>query len=397
MSVLSAESHDPAATQCPADVASRLFTEHSEHILGYCLRQLGSRAEAEDAAQTTFLHAFRALSGGVVPQCEVAWLTTIATNVCHTQRRTVERRGSLASDLDLDTIAVAQHGEDEEELLLGFKEALASMPEKQRHALVLREWQGMPAGEIASELGMSATATHALLTRARHSFAQALTLPRRPILGIAWLTVELRSHLKALLGWGSTKAAVTSVAVVGVGVGVGGVAMDRSLADSNAPPAPARSAERPYLGTEARASTVGATPPPSAALGSRATRSRTSAALSAARARPTQSSVRAVPPHRDVLPSDTASTPITPGPSLAGLPDEPPASAAGPSPPAPDLPVKLPVDRPQLPEIEPPTQLVPPVEAPPPPPVPVEPPPLPPVELPPLPSEVPPIPAVPLP
>ncbi len=390
MSALSAETHDPAATQSPADAASQLFADHSESILGYCLRQLGSRPEAEDAVQTTFLYAFRALRRGVVPECEAAWLTTIARNACHSHRRTEERRGPLATDVDLETIALAQTSDDEEELLLGFKDALAAMPEKQRRALVLREWQGMPAGEIARELGMSATATHALLTRARHSFAHALALPGRPVLGVAWLAVELRSHLKALVGWGSTKAAVTSIAVVGVGVGVGGIAVDRSLADSKAPPAPARSTERPEPGSEARAPTVRATPP-SATLGSRATRSRTSAAVSAVRAVPAASSVRDVPAVRDVLSPDTGPTP-TPMHPLAGPPEETPAPAAGPSAPAPDLPVKLPVDQPQLPEIEPPTQLVPPVEAPP----------LPSVELPPvpplpLPSEAPPIPAVPLP
>ena len=147
-------------------------------------------------------------------------------------------------------------GDDEEELLLGFREALASMPERQRRALVLREWQGVPSREIASELGLSATATHALLTRARHSFAQALTLPGRPVAGLAWLAFELRSHLKALLGGVSTKAAVTSVAVIAVGLGAGGVVVDRSLADSKAPPAPVQGNDPSPIESSATAPTA---------------------------------------------------------------------------------------------------------------------------------------------
>lgn len=135
MSAVAVQPHPPA--QDPPEAASRLFAEHSERLLGYCLRQLGSRPEAEDAVQTTFLYAFRALRRGVVPECESAWLTTIAKNVCHSQRRTVARRGSLAGAVELDTIALAQTGDDEEELLMGVKDALASMPEKQRRALVL--------------------------------------------------------------------------------------------------------------------------------------------------------------------------------------------------------------------------------------------------------------------
>ena len=71
----------------------------------YCLRQLGSSADAEDAVQTTFLHALRALQRDVAPECVEAWLTVIARNVCHTHRRTLGRRGALASDVDLDAIA----------------------------------------------------------------------------------------------------------------------------------------------------------------------------------------------------------------------------------------------------------------------------------------------------
>ncbi len=382
MSAIAVRPHRSAATQDSEAAATRLFSEHSEQVFGYCLHQLRSRAEAEDATQTTFLYALRALRRGVVPECESAWLTTIARNVCHSERRSVVRRGPLAPEVDLDTIALAQTGEDEEELLLGFREALASMPERQRRALVLREWQGVPSREIASELGLSATATHALLTRARHSFAQALTLPGRPLAGLAWLMLELKSHLKALLGGISTKAAVTSVAVFAVGVGAGGVVVERSLADSKAPSAPAQ-------GTDLSAIESSAAAPP--------TQRATSPSGNASRA---QAGSRAS--SRDALsPATPETNTVTPTRSpLAERPEKtapaPAADGARPDPeptkPAVDLPVVLPIDPPQLPV----------VELPPLPPPPVAVPPLPAAELPPvpplpLPSEAPPIPAVPLP
>lgn len=99
--------------------AGRLFEKHSDRIFAFCLRRLGSRSDAEDAVQTTFLYALRALRRGVVPECESAWLTTIAKNVCHWQRRTLDRRGSLTSDVDLDTIGLAMPDRDEEDLLVG--------------------------------------------------------------------------------------------------------------------------------------------------------------------------------------------------------------------------------------------------------------------------------------
>ena len=378
MSAIAIRSPRSAATKDPGEAVSRLFVEHSDQILGYCLHQLRSRTEAEDATQTTFLYALRALRRGVVPECESAWLTTIAKNVCHSERRTVARRGPLAPEVELDTIPLAQTGDDEEELLLGFREALASMPERQRRALVLREWQGVPSLEIARELGLSATATHALLTRARHSFAQALTVARQPALGLAWLAVELRSHVKALLGGVSTKAAVTSIAVIGVGAGVGGIAVDRGIADSKAPPIPARSAERTELGSDVRASPPPVTRPSSSAQPLRA-------------AKPTTSDPAAVSPARDLRvpgPVQTAT------PRTDGLPERTPEPAADTAPLEQEPPVEPPVTLPQLPDVGLPTLLVPPVPA--------EPPSLPVVGLPeapalPSPSEVPSLPTVPLP
>ena len=126
-----------------------------------------------------------------------------------------------------------QTGDDEEELLLGFREALASMPEKQRQALVLREWQGVPSREIASELGLSATATHALLTRARHSFAQALTVPatpgRRP--GLAGCSSSDLTSRRSSAGFRRRRPSRRSRSSRS-GLGAGGVVVDRSLADS---------------------------------------------------------------------------------------------------------------------------------------------------------------------
>jgi DNA-directed RNA polymerase specialized sigma24 family protein len=87
---------------------ARLFAAHSAEILAFCRRQLTSGSDAEDALQTTFVYVLRAIRRGVVPENEHAWLTTIAKNVCHTQRRTQGRRGALSTALDLDRIALAQ-------------------------------------------------------------------------------------------------------------------------------------------------------------------------------------------------------------------------------------------------------------------------------------------------
>ena len=233
---IAVRAHSSPARTVESD-AGRLFEEHSERIFGYCLRFLGSRSDAEDAMQTTFLQAHRALERGVVPELEYPWLHSIAKNVCRGQRRTLSRRGPLASDLDLDALpAPPGHELELGELRSELRHALASLPEAQRRAVVLREWQGLESHEIASELGIGTTAAYALLTRARRSLARALSATgTRPVLGVDFVSVLAK--LKALLAGGTAKVAVTTVAVGTVAIG--GVAVERAVVERAAPPPPA--------------------------------------------------------------------------------------------------------------------------------------------------------------
>lgn len=243
----------------PDGQAGRLFEEYSDRIYGFCLRRLGCPADAEDAVQTTFLYAHRALQRGVVPDSESTWLHAIAKNVCRSQRRTQVRRGSASSHVDVDSLASLRLVDaGEQETLHGLETALASIPDKQRRALLLREWRGLTSSEIASQLGMSAPATYALLTRARRSLAQAMTAPSMPALGLASLLYELRSKLKALVGGlsakGVTTAAVAVVVTVG-GVSTGGARGD----DRQAVPAPATTHGRATVDRASHSAAVAST------------------------------------------------------------------------------------------------------------------------------------------
>jgi RNA polymerase sigma factor (sigma-70 family) len=221
----------------PEQETARLFAAHSAEILSFCTRHLASSSDAEDALQTTFVYVLRALRRGVVPENESAWLTTIAKNVCHTQRRTLGRRGALSTGLDLERIALAQPEPDEKELLAALPDALSTLPESQRSAIVMREWLGLGPGEIATRLELTIPATNALLTRARHSLASALTAAvRGPLsaLNVPLLADALRGYLKTTLGSAASKTAVAAVVAT---ASVGGVAVQQSLAEDDAAPA----------------------------------------------------------------------------------------------------------------------------------------------------------------
>src|SRR3954452_4137541 len=169
---------DQVAPQRSAPEAAqtrRLYELYARQIYAYCLHQLGNREEAEDATQSTFLNAFRGLQRGIDPEFETAWLYKIAQNVCLTRQRSSSRRRRVESPGDLEAMQdyVPAHQADSDELIR-LPEALESMPEQQRRALLLREWQGLSYKEIAEELDVSQAAVETLLFRARRTLASGL-------------------------------------------------------------------------------------------------------------------------------------------------------------------------------------------------------------------------------
>ena len=66
---------------------AELFEEHAPLVLGLCRGLLRDATEAEDAAQQTFLSAYRSLLAGTAPREPAAWLATIARNECRTRAR----------------------------------------------------------------------------------------------------------------------------------------------------------------------------------------------------------------------------------------------------------------------------------------------------------------------
>jgi RNA polymerase sigma-70 factor, ECF subfamily len=166
---------EPRVAAREADVTHALFERHARQIYNYCLHQLSSREEAEDAVQTTFMNAFRGLKRGIVPEVEQAWLFKIAENVCLSRRRSSWRRGRVESPNDFEVLQeiVPSRGSRADELI-GLEDALEAMPENQRRAILLREWQGLSYREIADELAISQAAVETLIFRARRTLAQGL-------------------------------------------------------------------------------------------------------------------------------------------------------------------------------------------------------------------------------
>jgi RNA polymerase sigma-70 factor, ECF subfamily len=141
-----------------------LIERHSAEIFSYLWRLLHYDMDAEDCLQETFLRAFRAFPRLAVDANHRAWLYRIATNLAFTH---LKRRNSLAAqtaDVDPDRLSTPvdfSSGLEREEILAEVLQAVISLPEKQRAALLMRKYQGLEYAEIAQVLRCSQTAARA--------------------------------------------------------------------------------------------------------------------------------------------------------------------------------------------------------------------------------------------
>jgi RNA polymerase sigma-70 factor, ECF subfamily len=240
--------------------AEALYERLYDRVYRYCLYQLGTPEEAEDAAQVTFVQALRGLRGGVVPRFDAGWVFAIAKNVCIERYQSRGRRRNREVLLDpslLESASVA--GEPHNEEVGRLREALTHLPKAQREAVLLREWRGLSYREVAAEMRLSLSAVETLIFRARRSLAQQLTDEpdtKRTQLAHGFALGPLAAGLKAAAGGSAAKLAATAAAALVAGALTGGVllgARDRAdtprrpavVVPADAPPAVERSFLRP--------------------------------------------------------------------------------------------------------------------------------------------------------
>jgi RNA polymerase sigma-70 factor (ECF subfamily) len=196
----------------------QLFADHGRLVGGLCRALLRDRAEAEDAAQQTFLSAHRALLNGSSPSEPAAWLATIARNECWARIKTRMRQPLPTANVEeerssSDPVEEAIRNAD----LAALWEAIGALPRQQRDALLLREFGGLSYAELAGALAVTDSAVESLLFRARHGVRARLEAAYASLSGAS--LVETLARLFGGIGGGMAPVAA-KVAVVSVGAAV---------------------------------------------------------------------------------------------------------------------------------------------------------------------------------
>ena len=173
---------DPAAF-------GELVRRYGNSVLGYLIRMSGNREQAEDLFQETFkrvhekAHTFRG------PQFK-GWLFKIATRVALDGMRQGKRAKAISLNQQLDcdnpdsgqlgTVALADNSCNPSEQALKaeqteqVRQAIGSLPSKQRATLVMAYYQQLSYPEVAEVLGCSVGTVKTQMFRALKTLAHKL-------------------------------------------------------------------------------------------------------------------------------------------------------------------------------------------------------------------------------
>lgn len=167
------------------DSFNQLVLRWERPIYALAYRVIGREDDARDVCQETFLRAFRAL-GGFKGQAKFSsWLYRITLNLCRDWIRRQRRQPVAQAPEGVDLLDLATETTPTEsiedlvarrELSQAVQRAMASLPDEQRTAIILKEYHGLTFQEIADLLDCP-------LSTVKTRLYQGLTVLRRQLAG----------------------------------------------------------------------------------------------------------------------------------------------------------------------------------------------------------------------
>jgi len=163
-----------------------LVNRHQTSVLNLIYRFIGDRTQAKDLSQEVFLRVWQAAKGYEPKAKFTTWIYRITTNLCFNELKSSRRKKwfqFFRFGEDQEKTAeerLVDPAPSPEDLLLSreqgrlISDALQSLPENQRMALILKRYDDLSYEEIARILGCSVSAVESLLVRAKRTLQEKL-------------------------------------------------------------------------------------------------------------------------------------------------------------------------------------------------------------------------------
>jgi RNA polymerase sigma-70 factor (ECF subfamily) len=153
--------------------------EHQDAVYGAALRILGDRDAAHDAANQTFIKAYRSIGSYDATRPIRPWLLRIAVNEAITIGRSRTRERARQAPEAEAAVVVDRAPSPERETLdresrEAVRSAVARLPELYRVVVVLRYFNELSVDEVAAATGRSPSTVGVQLLRARQQLRKAM-------------------------------------------------------------------------------------------------------------------------------------------------------------------------------------------------------------------------------
>lgn len=165
------------------------MNRYQDRLIGFFFHLVRDRTLAEDMAQEVFLRVFRARERYTAKARFSTWLFRIAHNLASNQKRGLARRREipLAGPGD-SNVGIRPEQEilaeksalmparqlDSRETQDVVREALESLNERQKTAVLLHKFEGMSYQDIGEIMDLNVVAVKSLLSRARGKLKEVL-------------------------------------------------------------------------------------------------------------------------------------------------------------------------------------------------------------------------------
>jgi RNA polymerase sigma-70 factor, ECF subfamily len=158
-----------------------LVNRHRDRLWAVALRTMRDPEEAADALQDALISAFRGAARFRAESAVTTWLHRIVVNACLDRiRRRQSRPTSPLPEEGPGEPANPRDAHADRELAMDIEDALGTLPEEQRTAIVLVDVEGYPVADAAVALGVAEGTVKSRCARGRAKLAILLGHLRNP-------------------------------------------------------------------------------------------------------------------------------------------------------------------------------------------------------------------------
>jgi RNA polymerase sigma factor (sigma-70 family) len=151
-----------------------LVKRYKGSVFRQAYAMVGDRGDAEDVAQDAFIKAYYSLGKLENEYAFTSWMGRIVSNACYDHLKKAKKKASVSLD-ENENAGQKEFTIEKSQMRLNIREAMQTLSQDHREAIVLRDIQGYSYQEIADILQIPVGTVKSRISNARLELKKELT------------------------------------------------------------------------------------------------------------------------------------------------------------------------------------------------------------------------------